>query len=191
MKGRKFTPANADVLAHPDRRRFMDPERILDAVGVPSGAHVAEVGAGTGVFALPLARRVGERGRVYAFDVQRAMLAPLVEAAESGRWPQLVVRASEENRLPLDDRAVEHVFLIQVLHELDGLGTLRETRRVLRPDGLLHVVDWHVVPTPLGPPIEERVDETDAIRFVERAGFRFLRAFTPGEANYGLTFRLE
>lgn len=188
MKGHKFTPANARVLADPERRRYMDPERILDAVKVPEGAHVAEIGAGTGVFTLPLAHRVGARGRVYALDVQREMLAPLAEAAESGRWPQLVVRASAENALPLEDRCIEVAFLVHVLHELDGAGTLREIRRALRPDGLLHVVDWDLVPTTMGPPLEERVGEADAIRFAEGAGFRFVRSFSPGEANYGLTF---
>lgn len=185
----KFRPERWEVLHSRQRLRYLDPESVLDAIGVAAGSSVAEVGAGSGAFTLPLARRVGERGRVFALDIEPEMLARLRDGVESGRWPQLVVRESREDHLPLEDGSVDAVFMIQVLHELHGDATLREARRVLKPSGLLHVVDWEPVETEVGPPIEHRVAEESARRFVEGAGFALAKRWAAGEANYGLTFR--
>jgi FkbM family methyltransferase len=41
--------------------------------------HVADIGAGTGYFAIPIARAVGVGGKVYAVDLQPEMLDKLRE----------------------------------------------------------------------------------------------------------------
>lgn len=158
----------------------LDAERVLTATGVEPGMQVAEVRAGAGTFTLPLARRVGERGRVFAVATAAGGLAPLVDAVESGRWPQIVVREARDDRLPLPDAALDAAFVIDVLHALTGPSTLADARRALRRDGRLHVIEP-----------ESRVGEKEAVEFVERAGFRFVRAFDAGTGELGLTFRRD
>ena len=50
------------------------PEAMLDALKIPRGATVADVGAGAGYHSIRLARRVGPKGTVLATDVQPEML---------------------------------------------------------------------------------------------------------------------
>ena len=64
--------------------RLLPPEEVLDAVGVAQGMVLAETGAGRGRFAVHLAVRVGESGKVYAEDIDAAALGHLEERCE--KW---------------------------------------------------------------------------------------------------------
>lgn len=57
-----------------EREREEAPERALALLGITPGMTVADVGAGTGYMTLRLARLVGPAGKVYANDIQPAML---------------------------------------------------------------------------------------------------------------------
>src|SRR5271165_2202457 len=53
------------------------PEAMLDALKIPRGATVADVGAGAGYHSIRMARKVGPKGRVLASDIQPEMLRML------------------------------------------------------------------------------------------------------------------
>jgi len=61
----------------------LDIPQAMDAVGIAPGMIVGEAGAGDGYFTLPMARRVGPEGVVYANDISRRALNSL--AAHAGR----------------------------------------------------------------------------------------------------------
>ncbi|OGS60030.1 MAG: hypothetical protein A3K59_08840 [Euryarchaeota archaeon RBG_19FT_COMBO_69_17] len=186
--GHKFDPAHRAHLDAPERREYLDPERILDAFAVGPGLRLADVGAGTGFFALPAARRVGRSGRVYAIDLTEAMLEELRSRAPTAAG-NLEVVPSTEDRIPLPDRSVDVAFLACVLHELDGPGTLRECARILAPGGRLAIVDWVKKDQDIGPPREHRLSESEAAAVLGAAGFRVARTFPAGPHHYGIEAR--
>jgi ubiquinone/menaquinone biosynthesis C-methylase UbiE len=53
---------------------FAHPETILSGFDLKSGMHVADLGTGSGFYALAAAHLVGSKGRVYAIDVQKDLL---------------------------------------------------------------------------------------------------------------------
>lgn len=57
-----------------DREVWQPPERIMDAVGVTEGMRVGEAGAGEGYLTFHLAKRVGDRGVVYANEISEGDL---------------------------------------------------------------------------------------------------------------------
>src|SRR3954453_22122191 len=65
----------ADWLERPERVREERTDRLLQALALKPGEVVADVGAGSGYFTFPMARKVGPRGKVYAVDVQKEMLS--------------------------------------------------------------------------------------------------------------------
>ena len=71
---RLFPPEELGKLEGPDRDEWQQPERVMDALGIADGAHVADLGAGGGWFTVRLATRVGPNGIVYAEDVQQPMI---------------------------------------------------------------------------------------------------------------------
>src|SRR4051812_40707375 len=71
---RLFGTQDLGRLEAPDREQWQKPDQIMDALSIAEGSRVAELGAAGGWFTLQLAERVGPNGRVYAEDIQRAML---------------------------------------------------------------------------------------------------------------------
>ncbi len=187
--GHKFDVAHRAYLDSEERRSYLDVPRILRAFAVRPGMRVADVGSGTGFFAIPAAAIVGPRGRVYAVDLSAEMLEDL--QAKLTRIPERNVEAvrSTEDRIPLADASVDFVFMACVLHELDGPGTLREARRVLTPDGRLGIVDWKKEDTEFGPPKAHRLDEEEARAVLSDAGFEPVRTFEAGAHHYGIEAR--
>lgn len=187
--GHKFEVTHRAYLDSEERRSYLDPARILAAFRVGRGTRIADVGTGTGFFAIPASRLVGPRGRVYAVDLAPEMLEDL--QAKLAREPLDNVEAlrSTEDRIPLNDGSVDFAFLACVLHELDGPGTLLECRRILARDGRLGVVDWKKEDMEFGPPKEHRLREDEARAILRDAGFRPTRTFEGGRYHYAIEAR--
>jgi ArsR family transcriptional regulator len=112
---------------------------VLDLLPPRIGAFL-DIGTGTGRLLELVAPRTE---RAFGVDASRDMLA-LARArfAEHGVADRCAVRQADMYRLPLPDGAFDVVALQMVLHYAeDPAAALAEAARVLRPDGLLVVVD--------------------------------------------------
>src|SRR5215472_16709835 len=78
VTGREIAPVmgmgGADWLVRSEREAEEAPDRALDAIALKKGDVVADIGAGVGYFTWRMAERVGPSGKVYANDIQPAML---------------------------------------------------------------------------------------------------------------------
>lgn len=105
---------------------------------VTDDATVLELGCGAGTLLEKLAPR---RGNTIGVDYSQRMLdearSALGELAD-----KVELRLGSLEHLPAGDRSVDAVVCHMVLHHIEEpLEALREVRRVLRPGGLLAVVD--------------------------------------------------
>jgi ubiquinone/menaquinone biosynthesis C-methylase UbiE len=182
----KFDPANKERLDSPERKRYLDPDAIIESLGIRAGMSVADVGAGSGFFTLPLVGLAGGSVKVYALDISVEMLDALRAKARGMDNIRFVL--TTEDSIPLDDGLVDLALMVNVLHELDGDGTLREVRRILKPGGKLAVADWAKRPMLEGPPYGHRISEDGAVERVTAAGLEFYDWFEPGPKHYGLVF---
>ncbi len=92
----------ADWLFRETRIDEEQPEAMLEALKIPEGATVADVGAGAGYHSIRLARRVGPKGTVLATDLQPQMLEMLRNnAREAGVSNIKLIRATQTDaKLP-------------------------------------------------------------------------------------------
>src|SRR3954451_10710439 len=78
ISGRRIAPVmgwqGADWLERDERLEEEAPDEAIRVLAIPTGASVADIGAGSGYMTIRLAERVGTLGRVYANDVQPQML---------------------------------------------------------------------------------------------------------------------
>lgn len=126
----------ADWLDRPDREDTEQPEKVLDALAIPAGATVADVGAGSGYFSVRIARRVGPSGRVIATDIQPQMLDLLRDRAKAAHVTNVDPVLCTENDAKLPAGAVDLALMVDVYHELaHPSDTLAQVRRALRPPG--------------------------------------------------------
>ncbi len=115
-------------------------ERLAELAGGPPG-RAAELGAGTGHLAVPLAAR---GLRVAAVEPAQAMLARLSRTPSPLLEP--VHASAEATGLP--DRAFELVVLADALQWVDPEGGAAEVRRLLAAGGVLAVVTPRLRDTP-------------------------------------------
>ena len=170
MMAHKFRPERAARLHAPERDARQPWWPILALLDLGQITAVADVGAGTGYFALPLARALAGRGQVYALDIQPEMVA-LLNERRAGVENLTLIQTGEPG-LPLHDASVDAVLLINMLHEFSDLeASLLEVRRILRPGGTVVISDWKKISTAEGPPLEVRFTEEEARAVGEAAGF--------------------
>jgi SAM-dependent methyltransferase len=100
------------------------PAEIAEVGGLPAGAHVLDLGAGTGKLTQVLARHFA---RVIAIEPDDAMRALIAGEALAG--------SAEE--IPVPDDSADGVFCAEAFHWFDWPVALREIARVLRPRGVL------------------------------------------------------
>lgn len=160
MNERTFNAGHAHRLEDPERLTWLPPDEVIGQISIKPGAVVADIGAGTGYFTLPIARAVGDAGRVYAVDFQREMLSHIRKKLSAPGSPSNVqVVEGEAARTTLPAGSCDVVFMANLWHELDDYpDVLREVGRILRAGGFLAIVDWRAdLPSPPGPPVEHRV----------------------------------
>jgi SAM-dependent methyltransferase len=107
---------------------------------VPPGLRVADIGTGTGILAIELAR-LG--ARVIAVDNSPRMLASAREKIEREGLQGVELREGEAHQLPIEDASLDGAFAHMVLHYLPAPGeAIREMARTVRPGGAVVVVDF-------------------------------------------------
>ena len=181
---RMFRHEHAHMLDDPERQKWLPSAAVLERLGLRPGMRVADIGAGTGYFALPLARAVAPGGQVFAVDVQPEMLQRLRERLESGLAITLVEGDAEHTTL--GDGSVDLVFLANVWHEIDDRdAALAEAARILGPEGRIAILDWRPnVQQPPGPPLDHRIAAPDVEAALRSRAWKVEAPRSVGQFSY-------
>ena len=127
------------------RRKIQPPEQMVERSGIKKGMKVLDLGCGSGSFTPFVARAVGEKGKVYALDVQPAMLKQLerkLSRPENRDIKNIKLTEGNAYGLPFDDASLDLVYMVTVLQEIpDRNRALAEVRRVLKAGGFLAVTE--------------------------------------------------
>ena len=170
--------AGADWLIRETREQEEQPEKMLDALNIPAGATVADVGAGVGYTSLRLARRVGPKGTVYATDLQPEMIRMLANNARAAGVKNVKPLLCTPADTKLPDGKVDLVLMVDVYHECpDPETTLRGVRKALRPGGRLVLVEFRAEDPDVPIKPEHKMTLKQARREVEPQGFAFVKSF--------------
>lgn len=173
------------------RRRWQNAEAILAGIGLKPGATFVDVGCGEGFFALPAARLVGVRGRIYGLDISPETIERLRERASREGITNLRLKVGRAEDTVLCEACADFVFFGIVLHDFDKPArVLTNAARMLKPQGRLVNLDWKKEPTELGPPLPIRFSQEKATHLIEAGGFKVQTATEAGPYHYLIIARL-
>lgn len=189
------TIANPQDVLEPDNanearlNRLQPPDQVMDAIGVKEGMFVAEIGAGQGRYVVQLAVRVGESGKVYAEDINKASLDYLERRCERGGLKNVETILGDVTDPKLPEGELDLIFVISSYHHFDDpVALMRKAKPALKPDGILAIGEWL--------PREDRSSYATPEQMetqMKKAGFSLERIETFLEKNnmYIYIFRLD
>lgn len=153
----------------PARDAWQKPDEVIAALGLRKGMQIADVGAGTGYFAVRLAR-APEAPIVHAADIEPAMVAYMKARAEREGLPNVrpVLAATDSPNLP---EPVDLVLVVDTYHHVgDRVAYFRRLLDSMRPEARLVIIDFRK-DSPEGPPARFRFEPDQITQELAEAGY--------------------
>lgn len=163
--------------------------------GIRSGnTTMLDVGAGSGYLSIAAAEIMGSGSRVYTLDSHEESVKSLdKELAEKGIKNITTIKADAVSAIPLQRDIVDICLMSNVVHgfvankEMDKV--LKNINAVLKEDGKLIIIDFQKKDTPVGPPLDIRLNPDEVENIVEPYGYVKTGSFDAGQSHYVVVFK--
>jgi len=180
------------MLEDPKRDAYQKPHEVIQALDLKQGEAIADIGSGSGYFALRFAAHVGDRGRVYGVDIDPEMIRHLNRRIrDAGLANVQTVLAAPDDPL-LRDRSIDRFVVVDTWHHIENqpqyLGLMK---KMLKPGGQVVMIDFQKKELPVGPRLAMKIAREDLIRQLEANGFRLAREHTFLPYQYFLVFEVK
>ena len=180
----------APWLTRAERETEEEPDKALEALRIPKGAAVADIGAGSGYMTWRMAEIVGPTGRVYANDIQPKMLDLLRKTMEERKLANVQTVLGEVDDPKLPPNQIDLALLVDVYHEFsEPQKMLRHIRDSLKPDGRLVLLEYRAEDpaVPIRP--EHKMTVAQVKAEIEPEGYRLDRVLETLPRQHILIFR--
>ena len=168
------------LLEDPKRDEWQKPDAVIQALNLKEGQVVADIGAGSGYFTLRLARAVGQKGQVFAVDVDEGMLSYLRARLATEKIQNVQVMQVPAHDPLLLDSSLDLAFICDTYHHIEDRDVyLRKLHKALKPNGRLVIVDFYKKEgIPVGPPLSMRLSEETVKKELQTAGMNITKRLT-------------
>ncbi len=133
----------AEWLERPEREEEEQPARMVDLLGLKPGDVVADIGAGTGYVSWRMAKKVGDKGQVYAVEIQPEMLEMIADKMKNRGVTNVkgVLGTIENPNLP--PGSVDLLIMVDVYHEFSNpYEMMANICRALKVGGRVAFVEY-------------------------------------------------
>ena len=177
----------AHVFDDPKRDEWQKPHEVIQALALKPDAVIADIGSGTGYFAVRFAN-MAPKGRVYGVDIEPDMVKYLAGRAKREKRDNVIAIAGAPDDPRLPERA-DLILMVDVFHHIeDRARYFRKLRASLKPGGRIAIIDFRI-DSPEGPPKAARIAPDRVIAELKGAGYTLSQQhqFLPNQ--YFLVFR--
>jgi len=183
------TPYTGDpsIFDSPGRADRLQINRVMDILGIVPGKSVADIGAGSGFFTVLAARKVGDKGMVYAVDINPQAIQ-YIDARlkkEDLHNVKTVLGKADDPLLPA---LVNAVLLLKTYHEIaEPIVLFRNLRHSLTKEAKVGVIDRN------GNGTDHGVGRDVVVREMQEAGYKLVQQedFVRDGMDYFLVFAVE
>jgi ubiquinone/menaquinone biosynthesis C-methylase UbiE len=172
---------------------LIHPDSFFGELNLQKGHTFLDMACGPGEYSIAASKHVGDAGLVYAVDLwEEAIDALFKKVSALGLRNIRMMVGNVSQPLPIAAGAVDVCLISTVLHDFVQEGVadkaLEEVVRVLKPKGLLAIVEFKKIEGPPGPPVRIRLSPEEVERWVLPHGFISLRSRDIGPYNYLVIF---
>lgn len=175
------------IFEEKDRDKKLQVERVMDILGIKEGTHVADIGAGSGWFAVRAAKRAGKTGIIYAVDINPESIAHIDRRTRQEGVHNLRAILSDQDDPKLPPGSVDSVLLLKTYHEVAHPVLLLENlRKSLRNGAKIGIIDRN------GKGDDHGINRDVVIQEAAQAGYQLQEQydFVKGDGqDYFLVFR--
>jgi ubiquinone/menaquinone biosynthesis C-methylase UbiE len=167
---------------------LIDAEKAFTLIDVKHDSRFLDLACGFGHYSIEASTRIGGTGVVYAVDLWPGGIDALKrEMGKRGIENIKPIVADMRNRLPIEESSIDSCLLATILHDLsrsDQESTLQEIVRLMKPGGMLTIIEFKKIDRGPGPPLKIRMEEADIEALVTPYGFTRVAGSGVGEFNY-------
>lgn len=178
----QLAPRKADewvtTLEGPQRVATQKIDEVIAKLSLKPGMIVADIGAGSGLFARPLAKAVGAAGKVYAVDVQQDLLDFINKRSQEEKIGNIQTVLGEFDDPKIPTRNVDLAFINDVLHHIQNRAVyLKSLGTYVKPGGRIAIIemDKNDPNTPHRTQPELLVSREEIVQWMSAAGFRLVQ----------------
>ena len=166
------------------RDKWVQPEKVMDAVGVKPGMVIGEAGAGRGYLTFKLSGRVGEKGKIYANDIDRSALQAIKNQCKRESINNITTVQGEVDDPLFPVSELDMVIMLHAFHDFEKkVEWLKNVKHYMKPEAALVIIDGHNSHTKLN---KERIQKMG-----EDAGFELVRYETFLPRDFIYVFRIK
>lgn len=161
------------TLESPQRIASLKIDETIARLGLKPGNVVADIGAGSGIFEAPLAQAVGDRGKVYAVDIDQPLLDNIAKKQRQFAIPNIVTVLGKYTDPSLPASDVDLALINDVLHHIeDRAAYLKNLAKYVKPGGRVAIIEFYPDKGGHRTQPELQVTKEQAAAWMADAGFK-------------------
>jgi ubiquinone/menaquinone biosynthesis C-methylase UbiE len=167
---------------------LIDRKKLFSLIDMPYKSIVVDLACGIGRYSIELSNYTEARYEFYAIDLWSEgidVLKGLIADQHINNIHAIVADISK--KIPLETASADMCLMATVLHDLSKEAqdsTLREVHRVLKPEGVLMIIEFKIIDYGPGPPVDIRLSEHEVEHLASIHEFKKISCDEIGEFNY-------
>jgi ubiquinone/menaquinone biosynthesis C-methylase UbiE len=167
---------------------LIDTAKFFQELDLKAGTTFLDVASGWGAYSLAASDIIGKDGQVYAVDLWEEGILSLRNQAGKGIQNITTFVSDVAQNIPVENDCVDVCLMATVLHDFVSdkveRQVIEEIVRVMKPNGVLAIVEFYKKDGPPGPPRPIRLSPEEVVKIVSASGFQLNRYTEVGPDNY-------
>lgn len=181
--------SNRPIAAGKSSIDLVDIKKVFQELPLREGMALLDIACGNGAYSIALSKHIGQSGEIHAVDLWKEGIEYLQQQIISLNIKTIKTHIADiSNGLPVEDYSIDLCLMATVLHDLivdkTDDGALKEVVRVLKPKGILAVIEFKKIEGPPGPPLAIRISPDQVAKQLSSYSFQMIKTEDIGHYNY-------